>query len=169
MMKRKGQVFTLDFFIGLFAFIVLLVIGFTQLFSFLPNSDFKQLYGDATYLSNVLVDSGYPTYWNSTNVLLPGLADNHRLNVTKLHEFENISYTNSKLLFHITSEYVFFFKNQTDYLNLSNCTYGYPISVNITSCEPNLLSFNYKNLVKTQRLLAYDGNIVTMVIYTWKR
>ena len=166
---KRGQVFTLDFFIGLFAFITLLVIGFTQLFNVLPSSDFKDLYSDATYLSNVLVDSGYPMDWNATDVILPGIADNHRVNVSKLKEYKSMSYVNSKLKLHITSEYAFFFKNMTDYINISDCTYGYPIGVKAGTCEPDLDSITYKNLVKTQRLLAYDGNIVTMVIYTWRR
>jgi len=147
----------------------LLVIGFTQLFSFLPSSSFEQLYEDSVYISNVLIDSGYPADWNSTNVILPGIANDHELNISKLKNYSLLSYENSKILLHITSEYVFFFKNKTDVQNFTSCTYGYPVDLNITSCEPDLTLIPYKNLVKTQRLLAYDGSIVTMIIYTWRR
>lgn len=167
-MNKKGQVFTLDFFIGLFAFIALLVIGFTQLFSFLPNDNFKNLNDDALHISTILVNNGYPNNWNSTNVVFPGVTDKRKLNITKLQHFENIPYSYSKFLFHTDADYLFFFENKTDTLNLSSCVYGFPVSVNQTNCRPLMGNVNYDNLIKTQRLIAHNGSIITMVIYTWK-
>lgn len=164
--SRKGQVFTLDFFLGLLAFIALLALGFTQLFSFLPSAAFENLYDDAVYVSNILIESGYPLDWNETNVILPGVADAHRLNITKLKSYSNLSYEHTKILLHIPSDYIFYFQNKTHNLNLSSCTYGYPIVSDI-NCTPQLTSITYKNLVKTQRLLAFNGTILTMVLYTW--
>lgn len=167
-MGNKGQVFTLDFFLGLFAFTALLILGLTQLFSFLPDENFNNLNDDATHISSILIDSGYPTNWNSTNVIFPGISNARRLNITKLKNFENVSYSYSKFLLHVDSDYLFFFQNKTTILNLSSCVYGYPVSINQTSCEPLMGNVNYENLIKTQRLIAHNGTILTMVIYTWK-
>lgn len=168
-MNKTGQVFTLDFFIGLFAFIALLVLGFTQLFSFLPNQAYEQLHEDALYISSVLVEPGYPLTWNVTSVLLPGLADNQRLNITKLSAFHELSYPYSKILLHTTVDYAVMFRNTTQYLNITDCVYGYPIDYTASDCTPDFTSISYKHLIKIQRLVAYNGTIITLELYVWKR
>lgn len=164
--KRKGQVITIDFMVGLLFFIFMLVISTKLIVDIVPDTDFEIVYNNNIYASESLISKGFPLDWNTTNVIIPGITNHYRLNETKLTLYDQISYDKSKELLHSNTEYFFIFKNQTDVVNVSKCIHGYNISYN-ENCEPNLTTIQYSNLVKTERLLIYNSKVIQLVIYNW--
>lgn len=164
--KKKGQILTMDFIIGLLFFLFLLVMSMKLIVDVAPNSNYQILYNNNIYASESLITEGFPLDWNETNVIIPGITSHYRLNLTKLEQYDNLSYGTSKVLLHSNSEYIFFFKNQTNILNITNCIHGYPLQTN-EFCEPKLETISYQNLVKTERLIIHDSQIIQLVIYNW--
>ncbi|MCF7799121.1 hypothetical protein K9M74_04410 [Candidatus Woesearchaeota archaeon] len=163
----KGQMFTIDFILGMVGFIFLLLIAVKVLLGLIPSSEYEDLYRDNLYISDQLVDAGYPQNWNNTTVIVPGLMSASQLNITKLTQFDSLEYNRTKIIFHVNNEYLFFFKNSTDILNITTCLHGYPLLYNTTTCEPDLTTITYDNLVHTTRLIAHNNTLLQLVIYSW--
>lgn len=137
------------------------------------SQEYDSLYRDTVHLSNNLINPGYPENWNSSTVIIPGIAQNNRINLTKLEEFNNMSYSRTKTLFQISHEYIFFFENASGIINVTidetgqtKCMFGYAISVNST-CDPQLELIDYENLIKIKRVAIYNSTLVTLVVYQW--
>ena len=168
---RKGQMWGMDFIIGLFLFIIVLLLSVKLLMDLHPSEDHIIVYRDAVHISDTLLTSGYPSNWTSSDVIVPGIAANNRLNLTQLSSFKDMDYYHAKTLFHVTSDFVFFIRNSTSIINvtLSNstrCMYGYNITVN-SSCSPVITSVDYENLVRIDRLILYNSKVVTLTVYAW--
>jgi len=164
---KKGQMFTVDFILGLVGFIFLLLLAIKIILSILPSTAYEDVYRNNLYVSEQLVQDGYPLDSTPASVVMPGLTNNYLLNETKLALFNSISYERTKTLFRISNDYIFFFKTNDGILNLSSCLYGYPLSYNTTTCEPDLSSIHYANLVTTQRFIGYNASLVQLVVYSW--
>lgn len=172
MRYKKSQVWTIDFIAGLLIFIVLMLIGVAMIMSLVEPGDTDSLYRDSVHLSGALMTSGNPVTWdvNNSNVIIPGLlidGSKSRIDANKLTEFDKLDYQRTKTLFHLSSEYIFFFRNSTGIINISKCIRGYALPVN-TSCEPDLTSVNYNDLVKIDRIVIYNASIITLTIYSWR-
>ena len=163
---KKGQVFTTDYIIGLMIFIFMLVMGAKILVDIVPSYSYEIVYRDGLYIADLLVDEGYPSDWNSSTVVVPGVCTNFRLDKSKLVELDGIDYGRTKTLFHTEGDYLFFFKNKTEIMNISNCTYGFPISVN-SSCDPQLDTISYDHLSITERMIIYNSSVIKLVVYSW--
>jgi len=131
-----------------------------------PSEDYDNLYRQTSQLSSSLVSSGHPVDWNASSVIIPGIADNNRINSTKLNRFDNLNYGKGKVLLHTTNEYIFYFKNKTSIINYSKCVRGYNISTN-NNCEPDFTNVSVSNLVKFERLVILNSTLVSMVVYSW--
>lgn len=166
-MNKKGQIFTIDYIIGLAIFLFLLIISVNILITFKPYNEFDSIYRDNTYLSETLMTAGAPEDWNVTSVILPGLMNNNRLNLTKLNLFDSIDYETQKELMHQSTEFIFFFEYNNTILNITKCIRGYNISTN-TSCQPQLHTVEHENLAKTERIIVHNNSLLKMVFYSWK-
>ena len=167
MMSRKGQVWIMDFILGLVMFLLLIAMAVQAMLSLAPNNDYDLLYTSTVLLSDSLISGGHPVDWNSTHVILPGVIDSSRINITKLERMQNLSYDRTKGMLHLEHQYLFYFENGTGIVNITNCVYGYPIQTD-ADCNPLLGTVNYDNLVKIERIVIYNGTIVKMVVYGWK-
>lgn len=167
--NRKGQGFTIDYIVGLIIFIFLVVVAAKLFIDIIPDTGYETTYKNNIFLADTLLDNGYPDNWNSSTVILPGIADNQvRINSTLLSRFQNLSYSRTKTLFHIESEYMFFFQNSSGILNLSSCVYGYPAPVD-ENCTFTLDADTYDHLTKIKRLVIVDGRVAEMYVYVWRR
>jgi hypothetical protein len=166
--NKNGQVWTLDFMIGLVLFILMIIISVKIIFDMYPSQDNMIVYRDAIYLSDNLLSEGYPSNWseNINNLILPGIAKNNRINNTKLSQFKDLDYNHVKTLMHVTSDYVFFIHNSTNIINTGQCVYGYPLTTDI-NCTPILTTNNYENLVRVDRIILYNSTVMMMTIYAW--
>ncbi len=164
--RRTGQVWTMDFILGLIMFIFLALVAVRLLTTTYDSGDYGRLYREAVYFSDNIVSSGYPGNWTTGLVMLPGVVDDSRLNVSKLQQFSQMDYYATKSLFHITSDYIFFIQNATSTMNMSRCVYGYNILVS-SNCSFDINTVSHKNLVRIDRIVAYNSTLVRMVIYAW--
>ena len=164
---RKAQVFTGDFILGFLIFIGMLLIGIKLVIGIIPSTQYDILYADNTFLSEQLLQPGYPANWTTSDVIIPGLTTNNRLNLTKLQNFSALTYDQTRSLYHLTGDYIFYFKNTTDIINMTSCIYGYNIPTD-GNCTPDLSAALYDDLVKTERLIVYNSSILTMVVLSWQ-
>lgn len=163
---KKGQIFTTDYIIGLMLFIFMLVMGAKIIVDIVPSYEYQVVYRDGLYITDLLVSDGYPIDWNDSTVVIPGICDNFRLNQSKLSELDSLSYERTKTLFHTEGDYLFFFRNKTDIINISSCVHGSSVLVN-SSCHPQLDTLSYDHLTTTQRLLIHNSSVIELVVYTW--
>lgn len=160
----------------LFTFTLAVYFGYTNNFQKEEQSNFDALLTDARSISSSLVLSGYPIDWDNSTVIRIGIADEQKLNVTKLTNFKQLNYTQAKRKFGTPYEYfVFFLNNKGEVLNVSGvCGVGSPlVSTSYGSaagtCNPiNLSDIVIKNLVKTERYLGYNSSVAKMVVYVWQ-
>ena len=165
-MNKKAQVWTIDFIAGLLLFLLVLFVGIKLIMSIEPKTDFSELYDDTTHFSDSLLTRGNPVDWNSTNVIIPGIAEYNKINFTKLEEFKKINYDKTKTLFHLSNEYMFFFSNATAIINISSCIYGYSIETE-EDCSFDINSITYNNLAKIDRIVVINSSLVKMTVYAW--
>jgi hypothetical protein len=166
--NKSGQVWTLDFIIGLILFVLILIISLKILFNMYSSSDDLIAYRDAVHLSDNLLSVGYPSNWtyNLTTVVLPGISENNRINITKLEKFNEVDYYRAKTLMHVTSDYIFFIRNSTVIINTGHCIYGYNVATD-AECNPLLSTLHYNNLARIDRVIIYNSTIMLMTVYTW--
>lgn len=155
---------------GLALFLIVIFIMLKVLFSMNIIPEKSPTYTDAVHLSSQLVTAGYPSNWtNSTPdpVIIPGIAEDNRVDANKLLEYNLIGYDRTKMLFHISSDYIFFFSNGTHVINLSQCTYGHPIATD-SECNPIFSNFVYSDLSKINRIVVYNNTIMRLTVYAWQ-
>jgi hypothetical protein len=164
--SKKGQIWTADFIAGLILFIFVLLFTTKITLSMSIPEEEPATYKEAIYLSEALLSQGYPKNWTSDLVIIPGISNDNRINQTKLEELKEISYDQTKALYSISGEYLFFFKNETSILNISGCTFGYNVSTD-NNCEPQLDSSTYSDLSKIERTVIYNYEVIKLIIYVW--
>ena len=111
----------MDFAIALllFTFTVAVYFSYTNNFQKDEHGDLNSIISDAKAISSSLTLSGYPSNWDNTTVIRIGIADEQRINATKLKNFKNLNYSQTKKKFGTAYDYfVFFTNNNGDVLNL---------------------------------------------------
>ena len=164
--KKSGQVWTIDFIAGLLLFTIVIIITIKVAFQMAPSQSSIIDYRDAVHLSDALLSQGYPENWTESYVLLPGIAENNRIDDTKLSQIKNLNYSTVKSLLHVTSDYIFFIRYETDIINTGQCIYGYAVPVD-ANCTPILSGLHYNNLAKIDRIVIYNSTVVIMTVYAW--
>ena len=158
MNSKKAQVWYIDLIIGLLIF-TLAVVMFQNVFGNLSAVDASMiidLYGDAKSISSSLLSKGYPENWNNATIERIGIADNYRINSTKLDNFMNLSYNRTRNLLGTNYEYWVFFEDRNHTLiqingkNGTGYKYGAP-----------------EKLAQVVRLVVKDSQIVRMVVQVW--
>ncbi len=139
-LNSKAQVFFMDFAIALllFTFTLLVYFSYTANFQNRENLYIDAMLSDAKAVSSSLLLSGYPAGWDNTTVVRIGIADEQKINLTKIKAFKKMDYAATKKKFGTVYDYfVFFTDGQGNALNLNGiCGAGYPlanISYNIKS------------------------------------
>lgn|GEM_PF-2525626 len=137
---KKSQAWYTDFAIALLLFTFTLVVYFsyTNNFQKQEKGELNTLLTDAKALSSSLALPGYPSGWDNTTVLRIGVADDQRVNSTKVRLFKQYDYKNSKRRFATPYDYVVFFSNEkNEVLNINGvCVIGHPfvnVSYNVRS------------------------------------
>lgn len=167
-LKRKGQVFTFDYIAGFIMFVIIAIIAGKQLVNIIPSDSYNQLYEENIYFSTTLLQSGYPEDWDTSNVLIPGLTTDNRLDTSKLANYDSLTYDEGKSYFHIINNFIFHFKFNDSIIYIDGeCSFGFPLPTNTTTCEPQFDTIAYTNLVKSTRLLIYNGTIIEMELFSW--
>lgn len=156
----------MDFIIGIMLFMIVVFLAVKIILTIYPTENHIQVYRDAVHLSDNLLSEGYPPDWNTTNVILPGIAGNNRINNTKLALFKELDYQRAKTLLHVTSDFIFFISNSTTIINTGQCLYGHNLSTE-ANCKPILTTEKYDTLARIDRMVIYNSTVYTLTVYTW--
>ncbi|MBI2656752.1 hypothetical protein HYX03_03365 [Candidatus Woesearchaeota archaeon] len=139
-MNSKAQAWFMDFAIALLLFTFTLVIYFSYTTNFQKQEkgELEPIISDAKAISSSLALSGYPANWDNTTVIRIGIADEQKVNATKLKSFKQLDYSATRKKFATVYDYfVFFVNDKGEVLNINGvCGIGIPdvnVSYNIKS------------------------------------
>lgn len=131
-MNSKAQAWYMDFAIALLLFTFTLVVYFSYANNFQKQEkgELDAMLSDAKAVSSSLALSGYPNDWDNTTVIRIGIADEQKVNATKVKSFKQYDYKKSKGKFGTVYDYIVFFLNKKgDVLNINSvCVIGYPLA-----------------------------------------
>lgn len=166
--KKRAQIWGIDLMSGMVLFIVGVVILF--IYS-LNQSDEVQdnlelLFYEGKIVADNLLSSGYPSNWDTGNVITMGISDNNKINETKLEKLYKMiyidnNYTITKNLLNTQYDY-YFFLNQNMTINSTEVEgIGNPgVTIN---------NINAKNLIKITRFTIYKNKTTPLYIYIWQK
>ncbi|MBI1935007.1 hypothetical protein HYS31_01065 [Candidatus Woesearchaeota archaeon] len=120
--STKAQAWYMDFAIAmlLFLFTLAFYFNYTNNIQNEEQSALSTSLKDAKSISSSLALGGYPQNWDNTSVIRIGIADDTRVNSTKLQNFKKMSYKSSKKLFGTIFEYfVFFLNDKGEVININ--------------------------------------------------
>ncbi len=125
----------MDFTIALLLFIFTLAIYFnyTNNSANRDKNEMNNLIADARSVSSSLVLSGYPSDWDNASAIRIGIANEQRIDASKIRLFKQLGYNDTKRKFGTIYDYFVFFANSDGkVLNINGvCGIGHPI-VNTT-------------------------------------
>ena len=151
-LNRKGQVWFVDFMVGvlIFVFMVTIYFSYVNTSEYSDDTIMPSLIADSKKVSSVLVTRGYPLDWSLSNITQVGLTDGaNRIDFDKLESFNSLSYNSRKEYIHTTKNYYFYL----EYINGTR--------FNILGDQGN--TSNY--LVQSSRYVIYNNSIVKMGLY----
>lgn len=119
MSSNKGQLFTPDFIMATVIFLFILITLQVNNYAIrekISNEEDMLYYDSLTSKSDILIlYSGYPKYWNRTNVEILGLADKPNvLNKTKIETFVSMDNGDIKKLLNIEDKSFYFVIRDSD-------------------------------------------------------
>lgn len=150
----KAQTFSLDFFIALTIFLI----GFSFLMIFwnyvnsqaYERRSSEELMDLAFSVSEIFFIEGVPKYWNEENVKVIGLANENRINQTKLNLLNSIGYENVKKKLNLDFDFILKIKNENE-------LYSFGLSPSQAS-----------TIVKINRIGILNSNPVLIEVIIWK-
>jgi hypothetical protein len=167
-MNVRAQAFILDYLSSIVLFLIILSVAIVLIIDIVPDASYEELYRENNYLSAKLLEPGFPLNWTSGDVLVPGFASNHRVNDTKLSQFDALSYPQKKTTLQLSGDFLIYFRTSTEIIRYNGvCTYGYIMVINATTCEPDFSTITYDNLIRNQRLVLLNGTPTFMEVYSW--
>ena len=165
--RQKSQVWSIDYIIAVVLLLLIVLLSFRYLITTREGSlTTSSLTTDAAAVSDLLLSSGYPESWSSSNVTRAGLTGgDYRLNATKVSSFASLPYTKQKMLLSTQHDFLLYFLMANNTLLTVN-------GVDVTGkgsviSEIPTIDGTSHNLIKTERLLIYDREIVKMVVLLW--
>lgn len=165
-LNSKAQTLYIDFAVALllFIFTIAAYFSYTTNLQKEERGELDILISNVQEISSSLTISGYPIGWDNTTVIRVGIADEQRLNSTKLISFKRLNYTKSKRLLSTPYDYfVFFTDDKNNILNIKSvCGVGFPI-INLTY---NIKSaYYYQDDVTDFKLRDFMKNTFNADIY----
>jgi hypothetical protein len=164
-LSRRGQIWYLDFVLGITAFLLMLVVFIAFTDAPVDTRTLEDILSEAGAISESLVSTGYPVGWTNDTVQRIGITDGYqRINETLLARFASMSYDRAKGLFGTKYDYVMFFTDKAGTKLVPNgiCIYGY--GSNGTDCDPGI---DARNLVKVERIVILNATPRKLVIHAW--
>lgn len=167
MATKRAQIWGIDLLAGMALFLVGIVILFTYSLNQPDEAreNFDFLFYDGGIIANNLMSSGYPTSWNSDDVITLGISNDNRIDESKLEKIYDMVYVDNnysltKSLFHTQYDY-YFFLDQNMTIN----------SVEVDGIgKPGVTRDNVdsKNLIKITRFTIYKNKTTPLYIYIWE-
>jgi hypothetical protein len=164
-LNSKAQTWIFDFIVGFLMFVFLLFLSVNLLKSVDAKSSYEVINREVDFVSVALMSPGFPEYWNSSSVVVPGLLSNNEVDMAKLQLFDSFSYTRSKALLRVTGEYWFYFKNASGIIEVNGkCVRGFDFE----GCEIPEVTARHSDRAWTERIVLLDSQIVSLVVVGWR-
>lgn len=164
MIRKKGQIWSMDLMIAVMIFSIGILIFYFYAFNG-PNESkeiIETLEYDGKIVTNTILSEGSPKNWNSADVFKIGILSEGTINQSKLEEFYSMTqsdYNKTKILFNTKYDYLFFL-NKNITINSTNIEYiGKPFV--------NKSDVDTRNLIKITRFTSYEGMPTTAYLYIW--
>ncbi len=137
---------------------------------------------EATKWSSELLGEGIPSNWTAASAIRIGIGDtHHRINISKLTSFANMSYTDMRSVVNVPFDFFIFFSDSRGCIINVSTAYGignpavgfstpqatpcaHPSAKNVSVTMDGI---SVKELAVVKRLVIYDSQITTMVVYVW--
>ena len=155
----------MDFAVGLLLFTFTLVVYFsyTNNFQSQDKGSLDLMLKDAKSISSSLALEGYPDDWSNLTAIRIGIADDQKVNATKVKRLKQLNYATGKKKFATSYDYFVYFVNSNgDVLNINGvCGSGYPL-INLTY---NIKSAYYYQDPDDSFMLNFMSNAFKADIY----
>jgi hypothetical protein len=160
MMKKSGQGWGFDLIVAMLIFLFGIMAFFVYSLNYDTGTEdnFKLMAYDGEVISDSLLSEGFPTNWNTTNVIVIGLTSDNKINETKLQNLYILNETNydkTRALFDTGFNYYFNFSEPI--------MFGSNYVVGIGK-----IPINQKDLIKTTRFTIYKNKPVSLYLYIWR-
>jgi len=160
MNHKKSQVWGFDIVIAITIFLVGVIAAYLYAINFLNESEqtLDSLFSEGNFVSSLILSSGTPNDWVNSEVEIPGILSEGKINQTKLDKFYELT------------------ENPEGYKNIKNLlATKYNFYFNFTGIEASgsqingvgNYSQNPENIVKIERLTVYKNKPVKFIIYMW--
>lgn len=116
MRAKKAQVWSADLAISLVIFIGAVLIAYRLITNTFEETGYQEVRIQARDASEIIASEGYPSAWESENVIRAGIASDKHLSPRKIKEIAELEYTALKKTLRITDEVYVYFHNGTDTL-----------------------------------------------------
>jgi hypothetical protein len=157
MSTNKAQSLTYDFFIALAIFFIILTIAMSYWYylTVQMEDNAKRNLASKTLLSasEVWFKEGYPKYWNTSNVVELGLANDGKINSTKMEMLSQLSYSKVASLLSLGT-----FNLKYEVYNKTNLIFQFPLNSDFSSA---------KNVYKIERIAILDEKPVKVRTIIW--
>ncbi|MEM4397135.1 MAG: hypothetical protein QW757_00755 [Candidatus Woesearchaeota archaeon] len=167
-MKKKAQIFYLDFIIGLTLFLIVAFIAFKIIST--DNFTETNIFEETEKISNYLMSEGIPKNWTKEDFLILGLLSNNSLDYEKLKNFYylcELNYSSVKKSFSLKQDFYIYFESLEN--NTINFFFDeYNVSYFCINMTKNNLTQN--NIIKKEnfftdiRFLIYHHNNISEII-----
>ncbi len=154
LIDMKAQAWTVDFIIAMLIFSIAITLLIT--FSISGRTDYGMIDNINEFSSHIMSD-GYPTNWNKTNVVYPGILSNGILNETKMINMKDLNESFVSSSYRLSSK---FYVNVTN-LNGSILDIGGPVEI---GSNPSHAS----EIIKEKRFSSFNGAPVIVNLIVWK-
>jgi len=127
------------------------------------GENLEKLYYEGAHITNLILSEGYPTNWNSENVVEIGILTNEKINETKLERFYNLTqeeYSKTRIKFNTKYDYYFFLDR--------NMTINSKTIEGIGKPGIKKSNIDAENLIKISRATIYKNKPVAAELYIWK-
>ena len=170
-MSTKAQVWTTDFIISILILVAMLTLFGRAISNLATESreDITPLIAEGRMISDQLMSEGYPSNWNTTNVISFGITTDKRIDKTKAEMFYSMNYSEKKRILNTDYNFYTFLIDENNQLININGSYGTG-QQNVTSNQTSVLltDIDFNKLAKITRLTIYESKITRMVIYVWQ-
>ncbi len=164
-MNKKAQAGGIDLMIAMIIFSIGIIVFLIYSVNYSKNlkENYETLAYEGKIVSNIILSEGYPTEWNSENVVRIGILTENKIDQRKLEEFYNLvqtNYTRTKRLLNTRYDYYFLVNRKIIIGSEEIEGFGKP--------DVDFRNINSKNLVKITRASIYKNKIVTVYVYVWE-
>lgn len=165
---KKAQTWYLDLFVSIMIFVGVLLLFFKAEINVNDSEEpiIEDMEFEARMVTNILISTGYPSNWTGSNVQEIGITNgDYRINKTKLIEFANMNYWDTKSKLKTKYDYYMFIKNGTKSIKINSSNEGIG-KAGVNSSNINEVE-DPSHIVKATRLLIYENQAVNLVVYLW--